>query len=482
MKKQTFFYLLLIGSFLFMAMAGHQKRYPATSNKALFGDCFVKVSSKNPFYFELSSGDPYIVSGPCLAGAVDMKTMETYLRKISENGGNFARVWLSSSLFEIEQKYGEYDPQKVRNIDSLINWAAKYNIKLKLCLEHFRQITPDPKASFNKPQYHIDNGGPFHNMDEYINTEKGRQVFLKKVIFLKTRYGDNPVVFGWELWNEMNAIMCQGLREWNDYMLPQVHRIFPKNLVLQSLGSFDMEGRRPDYRYINSLVSNDIAQIHRYIDAGAKLDVCTAPMDILSSNAIDELRSYHVSKPMLLAEVGAVLPNHAGPSELYPLDKDGILLHDMLFAPFFTGSAGGGNSWHWDKYIDKNNLWFHFARFNECVKGINPIQEGFIPLKIYQDHLRIYILTGKETVLIWCRDVENDWKSELIEKKVPEIIRNVKIDFGSLISSSEIKKVSFYDPWRNQWTNGKKNSLAALPEFSRSLVIKIEKTRRYSNK
>src|SRR4051812_23111901 len=225
------------------------------SARSSFSDSFVKISKKNPFYFELSNGNPYIVSGPCLAGAKDMETMHNYLKKLADNSGNFARVWVCNKLFEVEEKFGEYSEEKAKNIDQLLDWAVKYNIKLKLCLDNTRQIVADKTASFNKPQYHVDNGGPFKNIDEYINTEKGRRAYLDRVTFFGKRYGNHPAVFGWELWNEMNGIMCNGLREWNDDMLPQVHAIFPQNLVVQSLGSFDMESRRPDYSYINKLAS-----------------------------------------------------------------------------------------------------------------------------------------------------------------------------------------------------------------------------------
>ena len=442
---------------------------------ASFTGSFVTVSAANSFYFQLSNGAAYIVNGPCMASAADMNTMEGYLQKLSANGGNFARVWLCSKLFEVEKKFGVYDEGQAKKIDQLLDWATKYNLKLKLCLDNTRQIVPDEKASFNKPQYHVDNGGPFNNVDEYINTEKGREAYLNRLQFFSRRYGNHPAVFGWELWNEMNGLMCKGLREWNDYMLPQAHQLFPKNLVLQSLGSFDMESRRPDYRYINLLTSNDVAQIHRYIDAHATLDVCTAPMDVLASNAIDELRSYHLHKPMLLAEVGAVQPNHTGPSELYPLDTEGALLHDMLFAPFFAGAAGGGNSWHWDHYIDKNNLWYHYARFHETVKGINPVNEGFIPTKLYHNRLRVYTLVGEKTILAWCRDINNDWRSEFREGKKPEEINNENIDFSSLLSSHQIKKINLYDPWQNKWTTTNNKSLVRLPSLKRSMVIKIER-------
>lgn len=440
-----------------------------------FNDAFVTISAKNPFYFQLSNGSPYIVNGPCLAGAANMETMESYLRKLSSNGGNFARVWLCNRLFEVETKFSEYSEAQAKKIDQLLEWATKYNVKLKLCLDNTRQIIPDDKAWFNKPQYHVDNGGPFNNVDEYINSEKGREAYLNRMKFFSRRYGNHPAVFGWELWNEMNGIMCKGLREWNDYMLPQVHKLFPGNLVLQSLGSFDAEHRRPDYRYINQLQANDVGQIHRYIDAHATLDVCMAPMDVLSSDAIDELLSYHIHKPLLLAEVGAVLPNHTGPSDLYPLDTEGALMHDMLFAPFFAGAAGTGNSWHWDHYIDKNDLWYHYARFNQAVKGINPISEGFVPTKIFNQRLRVYALAGQKTILAWCRDIQNDWKSEFREGRKPAAINNEKIDFSSLTSSRNIKKVSLFDPWKNTWTAAEKNSVVNLPSFRRSMVIKIER-------
>ena len=37
-----------------------------------------------------------------------------------------------------------------------------------------------------------------------------------------------------------------------------------------------------------------------------------------------------------------------------------MILHDVLFAPFFAGAAGAGQIWHWDEYVDKNNLWWQF--------------------------------------------------------------------------------------------------------------------------
>ena len=468
MKPKTFFLLLFTLAFQLLLNA-----QPLKNNQS-FQNSFVKVSSENPFYFELTNGETYIPIGANLCWAKDMDVMESYFRKLSENGGNYARIWLNFPAHEIETEYGKTNEINAKNLDRILEMAVKYNIKIKLCIESFRTIEPN-RNFFSKSQYHKDNGGPFENMDEYINTEKGRQVYLNRLEMLRKKFGDHPAIFGWELWNEMNAIESEGLWEWNEYMLPKVHAMFPKNMVLQSLGSFDHEGARKDYRYINRLKSNDVAQLHRYLDMGASLDVCKGPMDVLSADAIDELRSYQVKKPMLLAEVGGVKPKHTGPIEAYATDKEGMILHDLLFAPFFSGSAGPGHAWHWDSYIDKNNLWYHFQRFSEAIKGIDPVQEKFVPVKIFQKNLRIYALVGAKTILLWCRDSQNDWQTELVNGIAPELLQGETIDMTSFLPKGSIKSATIYDPWENKWTKGKKTSFIQLPHFKRSVVVRIDK-------
>jgi len=48
---------------------------------------------------------------------------------------------------------------------------------------------------------------------------------------------------------------------WNEKMLKEVKKRFPKNLVMQSLGSFDAESRRSVYKKMMLLPGNEVAQI-----------------------------------------------------------------------------------------------------------------------------------------------------------------------------------------------------------------------------
>jgi hypothetical protein len=245
-------------------------------------------------------------------------------------------------------------------------------------------------------------------------------------------------------------------------------------MAMQSLGSFDSDRVRDRYRSHSAMEGNDLAQVHRYLDLGASLEVCHGPVDVLAADAVRELLSYQPGRPVILAESGAVEPRHAGPFKLYAADREGMLLHDILFAPFFAGAAGAGQIWHWDSYVAANNLWYHFGRFAQVVRGLDPAAEGFEPLMAPHDRLRVYVLRGRHTVLAWCRDSKNTWESELKNGEKPEVLKGAAVNLAQLLQNRQVRSVRVYDPWTDRWSDGKvRNGQVALPEFSRSTVIRM---------
>ncbi len=450
-------------------------------------DQYVIVSDEHPSYFQLSDGSPYIPIGLNIIGAgvsdtngeEGLKQIEEWMQKLSQNGGNFIRLWLSNGFWEVENvEAGQFNEDQARRIDMLIELARKYNIRLKMTLEHFRGVAPDESARWaTKSIYHISQGGPLNSLNEYMTTDEGRQLLINRMDFFAKRYGSDPVFFGWELWNEINAMADPEnsvFYPWHHSMLTKLKQRFPNNLVMQSLGSFDRNHWRKVYQMLNAMNENEVAQVHRYLDLGAEMEICHAPMDIVASSAVRELLSYNLRKPILLAETGGVEPKHTGPIRYYRMDKDGILLHDALFAPFFAGSAGAGQNWHWNNYVDANNLWFHYGRFSSAIKEINPIEEQFIPIYWETAGIRVYALKGGNTFLIWIRDKENTWRNEFEEKIAPRLVKNEILDIIGLTAGKSIQKIEFYDPWNDLWTQEESiGTNVALPSFYRSLVVKI---------
>ena len=94
----------------------------SAKNNASFQNSFVKVSTKNPFYFELTNGKTYIPIGANLCWAKDMDTLESYFKKLSENGGNFARIWLNFPGQEIETEYGKVTKTTQKTWTAFLKW------------------------------------------------------------------------------------------------------------------------------------------------------------------------------------------------------------------------------------------------------------------------------------------------------------------------------------------------------------------------
>lgn len=436
-------------------------------------ESFVQISTKNPKYFCLSNGDTYIPIGCNLAAMSNVELMEHYMEELHRNGGNYARVWLNSDFFEIEKEYGVWDMEAVSHIDRLLELADMYGIKIKMCIESFRKIHPGRNRWDTKASYHVTNGGPFVDMEDYITSPKGKEEYLRRLTFLQERYGDNPAIFGWELWNEMNAVEAQDIKQWNVDVLDTVHKMFPKNLVMQSLGSLDREWSFDIYEFINKLPSDDVMQVHRYYDEGAELPQCYGPLDELSQDAINHMLAYGQNKPVILAECGAVMPSHSGPHQLYKEDKEGIILHDFLFAPFFCGAAGPGHLWHWDHYIDKVDAWFQIGRFSNAVAGIDPVVEDFKPVTNHKEGLHVYTLNGSKHILSWCRETSSNWQTELADGIPAAEISGMSVDLGSEVGGRRIARVEVYDPWQDKWTKLSRSSDVQLPPFRRSAVIRI---------
>lgn len=323
--------------------------------------------------------------------------------------------------------------------------------------------------------HHVANGGPFTGMDDFLDSDNGRTQFKRKLAWYAQQVGDaHPAVFAWELWNEMNCVNGPCM-PWTQAMLPELHRLFPRNLAVQSFGSFDIGGSRALYRQLCELEGNDVAQVHRYLDLGAGLTICHGPVDLFASDAVRELLAFNVRKPVILTETGAVKPNHTGPSELYARDKEGMLLHDMLFAPFFSGAAGTGHVWFWNEAIAKPDLWYHFARFAEAVADIDPPAEQFTPVMIPHERLRVYALKGRRMLLLWCRDGRNDWRSEFEQGIGPETVQGEKLDLRAALDGVSAGKLRSYDPWTGRWQDATLTAgTVALPVFRRSVVLRLE--------
>ena len=448
---------------------------------------FIRPSRKDPRYFENQDGSTYLPIGLNLCFFRDsearteaevLEVFRFWMTEFAGNGGNFIRVWLGVPFFDImPERPGEFSGKNLSHIRFIVDLAGQLGIRIKFTLEHFRHIGHagrDPEGfpgvvDFNKPLYH----GLASDMRDYFSSPECRALYLAKARHLaEAGFGDSKTVIAWELWNEINSTgSLDTIAPWSDFMLAELSRLFPHQMIVQNLGSFSGAADYRSYDYLGALPGNAFLQVHRYLDPGAELDVCRGPMDLLCADAVRELRDRNAQIPVLLAECGAVEANHARYSDLYALDSEGTLLHDMLFAPFFSGSAGCGQAWHWDHiYIQKHHLYHHFARFGRALEGMDPVRERFVPFRTETHRLRIYGLRGRFHTLLWCRDKQNSWKHELLEGNAPELLH------GERIPVDGCGECICYLPWEDREESvSVREGCGELPDFSRSIVVKCRR-------
>ncbi len=451
---------------------------------------YLRPSSRNPHYLEDASGKTFLPVGLNLcffrnseqfSEAEVLEKYRFWMEKFACNGGNFIRVWLGVPFFNVmPERVGVYQENALNHIRTIVKWGEELGIKIKFTLEHFRSIQPQKNvesypgaADFTNPVYARANGGPCDTIEEFCTLPEARAAFLGKLRYLAASgVGDSPAVVAWELWNEINCLAPVAVYgPWSKGMLRELQQLFPRQLILQSLGSFSDAGIEAHYDLLAETEPNDLLQVHRYLDPGASMDICRGPMDLLCADAIRELHDRRNDKPAILAESGATEAHHRLYSHLYAFDQEGVLLHDLLFAPFFSGSAGSGQPWHWDHlYLERHDLFWQFAQFVRAVKSVDPIAEEFRPFHTETHQLRIYGLRGRRLLLLWCRDKSSNWSTEIEHDRPAPVLQDCRIPaFGGGSAES-------YSPWTEEVCN-----LTAvgdefrLPEFRRSLVVRIQR-------
>ena len=474
---------LLIRTMTVAAMALPSAVIPANGaeNAAPAEGCpAISVSRRDPRYFADETGRTWVPVGCNICfdrtarpSAEARRLYDGWMTTFAENGGNFMRVWISVPFADVmPEKAGAFSDEATENLKWLVRRAEALGIRLKFTFENFRrpgaQTDANPARgviSFRKAAY-----SPYaKTMRDVFTDARCFETYLAKARHVAEAVGKSRALIAVELWNEVNSVDGADLAAigaWSERMLAEMKLLFPGKMTLQNVGSFSETSGYVIYDWLAGLEGNAYMQAHRYLDPGAPMDVCRAPMDILCADAIRELRDRRGDVPAVLAEVGAVERHHVIYSHLYALDSAGTLLHDEIFAPFFAGAAGCGQPWHWDhQYISQHGLWHHFRRFAKAIEGLDPAAEHFRPFHTETHRLRLWGLRGERTTVVWLRDKRNTWESEIERGRAPEPVAGEKMP-------DCLRRASYdwYLPWEDRSFTA---DAPAIPTFLRSAVVRF---------
>ena len=278
----------------------------------------------------------------------------------------------------------------------------------------------------------------------------------------------------WELWNEIDCCATSSFavqEQWTRRVLAEIKAASPRNLVTNSLGSFDHEGKQALQESFKA-DEFDFQQVHRYLDQGAPWDICRTDAVAFSVQAVQAAR--RPDRPVLLAETGAVNDCHSGPFRYYRADHDGLIFHDTTYPAFFAGAAGSGHIWHWDNYVDEKNLWHGFRALAEVLRGVAVDREAFVPRDLSTSEYWCLVLRGRTCTLGWLRNRADRWDLVLRDDRMPPMVEGAEVDLAEL-DLAAVSAEMFW-PWHDG--AGSDSPVEAvgrvrLPAFRHGLVFRL---------
>lgn len=452
---------------------------------------YVEVSRHDPRYFAFTSGAPYVAIGLNLCwpamfalstghefqtgsgrATLGAREFERWLHALAANGANFARLWLGMHYLQPEGAVaGELDLLRFAAIDRVVELARQYDIRLKLCLEYFR--TFEPGTGQSRVLRHPVEGRTPASMDEWFQSPDWQALWRRKVDALLARYGDDPVVMAWELWNEIDCCATSDFEvqnNWTRQMLRELKAAVPRNLVTNSLGSFDWDGKQGQQDAFK-MDEMDFQQVHRYLDQGTGLPICRTDPVAFSIDAVSRAR--RPDRPVLLAETGAVNDCHTGPFRYYRADHDGLIFHDTTYPAFFAGAAGSGHIWHWDVYVDQKNLWPGFRALADLVRGVAVDQEDFVSHDLSTAAYWCLVLRGRTVTLGWLRNRADRWDHVLRDGQTPPAVTDAELDQCALGIADAT--VELFHPWPadGDGAPAMASSVVRFPPFRHGLLFRL---------
>ena len=192
---------------------------------------FIRVSGKNPRYFEFDNGDPFIGFGLNVAWWGNerqrLSTYEYYFNRMGEYKANLARVWMTNSgrdqdwILSIQDKKlgSDYNLEEAWAFDKILDLARQNGVYLLLTLDDVNQYTYNwPDNLYNKAS-----GGPLSYRSAIFTDPQARKFQQRIFRYIIARWGYSTNILSWELFNEIDELQWSDPDHWNGQAMLDWH-------------------------------------------------------------------------------------------------------------------------------------------------------------------------------------------------------------------------------------------------------------------
>ena len=337
---------------------------------------FIRVSERNPRYFEYDDASPFVPVGQNVQN--DWPRYR-HSKLLADAGGNALRAWTFCHWTWLEWTHDSdiswagpghwmrgYGGAGVLN--QRIAWVAdnhlaqweRDGLRVMLCLGNGSELGDGERYdSWGGHPYNVANGGWLERGQDFWTDERARKAYRNRLRYIVARYAYSPSVWAWELWNELGRETDE-IVEWHGEMAGYIHSIDPhRHPVSTSHWGTNAEASSRTW----ALPEIDFTQTHNYAGAGA-IRSRTARMLALSP------------KPHIIGEGGG-----PGPGSDDTVDPEGIDFHNSLWAGIFSGAAGTTLPWWWRERIEPNGLFGHYTAVRRFVDAVDWLGEAWRPVE-----------------------------------------------------------------------------------------------------
>ena len=326
---------------------------------------FLRSDQTNYLHFD--DGRQYIPVGENIAWQstnpyVDYKN---WLTKLSDNGGNFFRLWQCSWGLGLEWRNGSAGYQGLRKFkqtnafytDWLLDFCAEKGIYVMYCLQHHGQVSTNVNPNWSDSPFNAANGGPCANTWDFFTNTTAKNHTKNRYRYVLARWGYSRNIMAWELFNEVGWTdqfeqRKNDISAWHEEMAAYFKANDPNEHLVTT--SYVNEYNDPNTWNLPDI---DFTQTHFYVET-----------PYLERTLAGGVRSYlnDYGKPSINGEFGL----SGSGANLGTIDPDGIHIHNSMWGSLFGGGMGTGMSWWWDNYIDPKNLYYHFAPMSAVAQVV----------------------------------------------------------------------------------------------------------------
>ena len=347
---------------------------------------FIKVSAKDPRFFEFSDGSLYYPIGHNVRSATDARmddkfpwkfrkeegttAYRRYFKSMQENGENWAEVWMSSWSLGLEwtegisgyHGAGDYHMGNAWELDRVLDLAKEHGIFINLVFNYHGRISTWCDPEWHLHPYNKKTPGGWLTMPlEFFSDPKAIEMQKRFIRYTQARWGWSPSIFGYELCSELNLTGHEThhkthfepcVVEWCRILGKYIKEIDPyRHLVSAHVSN--------DYKFLNPAICGMTEMDFNTLDAYHH----SQPETIIPLISKTELANKY-NKPILITEFGGS-PMAAGREHLM------IEQHAALWSGICTPLSGTPMFWWW-QVIDENNLYSRYKAVAEFMKDVDP--------------------------------------------------------------------------------------------------------------